>query len=256
MQKADYLLRLMKQRTDALIASDGKLQEFLMWVNEKSIWVNVPYKPAAIRAFYFYLFLALAHPLILERTFARAFYRANALNLLLKFNLASALASNLESNHALKLDRALASTLDLALNRTRARTLDGSQTLDHAVIDTLSSAIVRTLDPDPERSLQQLKDQLPDPDNWKRFDEWWQANGHAWTKQLRAVMIVYRNIGHDWQFNEQQKELLEQYYEANKLLVDCLNSASSMTPAVRSQIEDTLLLPIAEIEKRDASQDK
>ncbi len=216
---------------------------------EKSIWVNVPYKPAAIRAFYFYLFLALAHPLILERTFARAFYRANALNLLLKFNLASALASNLESNHALKLDRALASTLDLALNRTRAPTLDGSQTLDHAVIDTLSSTIVRTLDPDPQRSLQQLKDQLPDPDNWKRFDEWWQVNGHAWTKQLRSVMIAYRNIGHDWQFNEQQKELLEQYYEANLLLVDCLNSSSDVTPAVRSHIEETLLLPIAEIEK-------
>ena len=220
-----------------------------MWVNEKSIWVNVPYKPAAIRAFYFYLFLALARPLILDRTFARDFSRANALNLLLKFNLASALASNLESNHALKLDRALASTLDLALNRTRARTLDGSQTLDRSVIDTLSNAIVRTLDPDPKRSLQQLKDQLPDPDNWKRFDEWWQANGHAWTKQLRSVMIVYHNIGHDWQFNEQQKELLEQYYDANKLLMDCLNSSSDVTPAVRSHIEETLLLPIAEIEK-------
>jgi predicted NACHT family NTPase len=53
MQKADYLLRLMKQRTDALVASDEKLQQFLMWVNEKSLSVEVPYKPAAVRAFYF-----------------------------------------------------------------------------------------------------------------------------------------------------------------------------------------------------------
>jgi len=33
MKKADYLLRLMKQRTDALVASDEKLQQFLMWVS-------------------------------------------------------------------------------------------------------------------------------------------------------------------------------------------------------------------------------
>jgi hypothetical protein len=42
MQKADYLLRLMKQRTDALVATDEKLQQFLMWVNEKSLSVEFP----------------------------------------------------------------------------------------------------------------------------------------------------------------------------------------------------------------------
>jgi predicted NACHT family NTPase len=62
-------------------------------------------------------------------------------------------------------------------------------------------------------------------------------------------MIKHRNIGHDWQFSEQQKELLEQYFNANLLLVDCLNSSCNITPAVRSHIEETLLLPIAEIEK-------
>ncbi|MDZ7953885.1 NACHT C-terminal helical domain 2-containing protein [Nostoc sp. DedQUE09] len=48
-------------------------------------------------------------------------------------------------------------------------------------------------------------------------------------------------------FSEQQEELLRQYHEACLLLVDCLNSASEK---MRSHIEDTLLLPIAEIEKR------
>jgi hypothetical protein len=53
MQKADYLLRLMKQQTDALVATDEKLQQLLTWVSKKSSSVAVPYKPVAVRAFYF-----------------------------------------------------------------------------------------------------------------------------------------------------------------------------------------------------------
>lgn len=62
-------------------------------------------------------------------------------------------------------------------------------------------------------------------------------------------MIKHPNIVYHWRFSTQQQKLLEQYYEANKLLVDCLNSASNVTPEVRSHIEETLLLPMAEIEK-------
>jgi predicted NACHT family NTPase len=50
---ADDLLRLMKQRIDALLASDKKLQQFLSWVNQKSLSVEAPYKLAAVRANYF-----------------------------------------------------------------------------------------------------------------------------------------------------------------------------------------------------------
>ena len=56
-------------------------------------------------------------------------------------------------------------------------------------------------------------------------------------------MIQHRNIGHDWQFSEQQQELLKEYYDANLLLVNCLNSCCNVTPAVRQEIEETLLLP-------------
>jgi predicted NACHT family NTPase len=62
-------------------------------------------------------------------------------------------------------------------------------------------------------------------------------------------MIRYRNIGHNWRFSKQQQVLLQEYYDANALLVDCLNSSSDVTPKVRSHIEDTLLLPITEIQK-------
>ncbi len=69
-------------------------------------------------------------------------------------------------------------------------------------------------------------------------------------EQLREVMIEHRNIGHDWQFSNSQKKLLQQYYDANKLLVDCLNSDCYVSREVRQEIEDTLLLPMSEIKKR------
>jgi hypothetical protein len=84
------------------------------------------------------------------------------------------------------------------------------------------------------------------------FETWFQAKGQAWLQQLANVMsrIQRRNISDSWQFNEQQKQRLRQYYDVNRLLVDCLNNSSDVSPEVRSHIEDTLLLPIAEIEKR------
>ncbi|MBE9234542.1 hypothetical protein IQ227_00455 [Anabaena aphanizomenioides LEGE 00250] len=76
---------------------------------------------------------------------------------------------------------------------------------------------------------------------------WWKINGKNWAEELRNVMIKYRNIGHAWQFSEEQKELLRKYYDANKFLAECLNSDCSVSRDVRQYIEDTLLLPIAEI---------
>ncbi|MFW9263511.1 NACHT domain-containing protein [Nostoc sp. CALU 546] len=45
-------------------------------------------------------------------------------------------------------------------------------------------------------------------------------------------------------------ELLRQYYDANVLLIECLNSDCCVSPEVRQEIENTLFLPIVEIERR------
>jgi predicted NACHT family NTPase len=87
--------------------------------------------------------------------------------------------------------------------------------------------------------LQELKAQLPNlndsEESKKIYLEWWQVNGQNWIKQLNHVMIEQRNIGHNWQFTRPQLELLSQYYSANKLLVDCLNSDCYMSREVRQK---------------------
>lgn len=63
-------------------------------------------------------------------------------------------------------------------------------------------------------------------------------------------MSTHNNIGSDWQFKKAQQKSLEQYYDTNQLLVDCLNSDCYVSREVRAEIEDTLLLPISSIQAR------
>ncbi len=242
LRNADYLLKLMKQKIDQLLAPDQHLQEFLSWVSQKSRGVPAAYKLVTVRAFYLDLDLARALDLVggtldLART--------------LEFDLARTLALDFD----LALDRALARALALicALNLAfdRARSLDRVLALARILTAVLALALARAhaLDFQLEYSLKQLKEQLSaSAEDGERFSTWWKANGQAWTEQLRSVMISYRHIGYNWHFSAQQRDALKQYYDANQLLVDCLNSARYVTRTVRQEISETLLLPIAELE--------
>ncbi|MEQ8468556.1 NACHT C-terminal helical domain 2-containing protein [Coleofasciculus sp. E1-EBD-02] len=152
---------------------------------------------------------------------------------------------DLDLTLAIDLDNALALTLDL--DGAFVLALDRALVLSRVLNGSLSLDLSRN--PELKQSLQQLKNQLPSQEENDK-EQWWRVNGKAWTEQLRAAMIKHRNIGHDWQFSGSQKQLLQQYYDANKLLVNSLNSDCYISQEVRQEIEDTLLLPIAEIEKR------
>ncbi|MFB8788599.1 MAG: NACHT domain-containing protein [Potamolinea sp.] len=238
-QSADDLLCLMKPQIDELMVGDEKLQQFLVWVDEKARSVNIFYKPAAIRAYYFAIYLS--------RTLSRAIYlsRTPFLDLDLYLALDHNLYLTLHFDQVLLLDRKLDLLLDLLL--------DLDILLDHQLYIDLDSALKVASRSDPELKLKLdiLSSQLPNSkDAWELNKQWWQENGQAWTNQLHALIIKHRNIGHDWQFSDAQKEQLHQYYYANKLLVDCLNSDCYISRSVREEIEATLLLPIAEIKQR------
>lgn len=223
------LLQLMKQQVDELLAQDQQLQAFLTWVSQKSCTVPVEYKPVTVRAFYFDL--ALTRILMLV---GGTFDLARAFNRSLTCNLESALALDLT------LDRILA--LDTIIDRIFEPRLSFERVFERAL------AHASALDPQLERALQQLKEQVPDFDKDEtRFLKWWAAKGKTWTEQLRSVIVEHRYLGQDWQFSSQQKDTLKQYYDANQLLVDCLNSVYYKNLTVREEIEKTLLLPIAEI---------
>lgn len=251
---ADCFLQLMKRYIDELVGQDQTLQQFLGWAWEKAASVNTSYKPATVRAFYLYC-SALGHfhprPITVDLVFAHNFAR----DLTCELNPALDRALNLDLNLGCILDFPLDLdfTLALALDCARDCEYDGahalirSHTLSRALDHVLTHAPV--LKPEFCQILQDLKAQLPFPDeDLSAFRTWWKMNQN-WSKKLWSAMIQYCNIGHEWSFTPSNIELLQQYLIANLLLLHCLNSNCYVSRSIRTKIEDTLLLPIAEIER-------
>ena len=217
LRSADSLVQLMKQQIDVLVAEDPYLQEFLMWTSQKSPTVPTSPNVATSQAFY----LALAKS---PQTAAKL-----------------ALASTLDQG--MFLDAALDSLL-------LESAIDHSQDFAyaHACSEALKNILVMVLDAGFYKSLQQLKDQLPSSSqNRERLQNWWQQNYSTWVEQLKGAIAQHRNSQYPWQFSSDQQQVLESYYNANQLLVDCLNSNCEVTTAIREEIEATLLLPKKEL---------
>ncbi len=257
-READDLFLLMKRKIDSLLEGDEKLQRFLAWADEKSRSVNVSYKLVAVRAYYFVRdrdrrrHFAPTSDLSLSRALDLSLSRSLSRTLASAFNRALASAFNrdfdsdsnlLDFDSDLDSDRALDS--DLALDRALARPLD--RAIDNNYDFTLDRAIDFAKEIGGERLyqyLQVLKDRFPDSNRDRNaFQEWWRQNGKEWIAEYRQVLIEHRNICHDWQFTDEQREKLERYYEANQLLVECLKSDCYVRRETRQAIEESLLLP-------------
>jgi predicted NACHT family NTPase len=70
-----------------------------------------------------------------------------------------------------------------------------------------------------------------------------------------TIMAGVTNLTHDFDetiqhLNDQQQNLLHMYYDANKLLTDCLNSDCYVREGVREAIESQLLLPQSSLKER------
>ncbi|MHC5930751.1 NACHT domain-containing protein [Nostoc sp.] len=219
LRSADFLVQLMKQQIDALVAQDPYLQKFLTWASQKSL--APPPKLTAIRAFY----LALAKTPHLTPHFVLACIVDQGIFL-------DAALDNL----------VIECTIDCKSNFADAL----------ACNDALSNLSAIVQDAALHQALQQLKDLLPDPEQSKeRFQIWWQTSYSVWMERLKAMLAKHRNIQHHWHFSPKQQQVLQQYYDANQLLIDCLNSNCEVTGVVRQEIEASLLLPIKELSERE-----
>jgi predicted NACHT family NTPase len=228
LQSADTLMQLMKAQIDNLLVHDEKLQQFLIWLNEKAESVETCFKPAAVRSYYFALDQAYDYDLALSLDSGIA----------LTFTPLSIDTRAIDRYGSFALDQAFVHTYNLALGpiHDNSLALALEQTYDQS--GSLKAAEASKL----QQSLIKLRDKLEAPVSLT-MEMWWEMNRKAWTEQLREIMISHRNIGHEWYFTNAQQELLTQYYNASKLLVNCLNSDCYITRSVREEIESTLLLP-------------
>lgn len=223
LNNADNLLQLFKQNIDKLAFNNVQLHDFLNWLKQKSTTVNTSYHPASIRAFYFTIALPLEHPLACNQDLAISLDRR------LAGNLAVDLGLDLALTHALAVS--LTITSDIFPQRFSALSL------------ALDLRHLLTNQPCLQKSLQNLKNQLPLSNQGRDvLKTWWEANGKAWTEELRSLIISNRQICHNWQFNQQDLQQFQNYWYANKLMLDCLNNANNVTWKMRDWIEKNLFL--------------
>lgn len=268
LSSADYLLLLMKQQIDALVAADEKLQRFLKWIKQKSFSSEIPCKSAA-RAYY----------LIIELNIAHVLGDLLVMDIVPEFVLGLGIEPERDFNDMLLCENSLACMLDLGSSFVSEKSDSGfcsmpisnkpplSEAEENEIIaefcyvfvGNLHNAIDMAFNQELHQSLQKLKEQIPkllpkqSTGDWEdiiRFLNWMKINGETWLEKLKTLMIIHCNIGQDWQFTNKQKQLLKQYYDTNQLLVECLKNDCYVSREVRQEIEDTLLLPIAEIEQR------
>jgi predicted NACHT family NTPase len=221
LRSADSLVELMKQQIDDLVTKDPYLQEYLTWASVKAD-SNISQQKGEI---------------------GRAFY------------LALTREPKLAAQHALAATLDQGKILDAGLEDLIGQcTIAGSKDFAyvHACGDALSNILGTVLDLGFHKSLEQLSEELPN-ENYTiaSFEDWCSNNYDNWVQQLQDVISSHRHIGVQWKFNPEQTLVLQNYYDANQLLLDCLNGKCEVTSSIRNEIESSLLLPQIELEKRE-----
>ncbi len=230
MHSADELLLLMKQKIDEIIVSDNKLQKSLIWVAQKARLVDFTYRRSAIRAFYL-------HSIIDAVTNQHSSEFCNSIDDSIQDN------SGYNALNLMNVAGFIAVYYTGGITH-RFISFDGL----FIDFDFFHSQNIKN----ELQEIYELQNKLDEScEEFQDCIKWWELNYQTWTKKLRPVIIEHKNFFKDWQFSDKQIELLQQYYDANKLLVECLNSGCVVSDGVREQIKETLLLPIAEIERQN-----
>jgi hypothetical protein len=241
------------------VIADEKLQRFFEWLGQKSKLAKTSPNSIAIRAFYCAFVLNRA----IERTHIYRKYRTQGFDD--DFDrFYSLVLDKVQDEMAKKFydltrksfpaqipayDRALRAAIlvfNLALGSFKnISDFTPIETLDYSLISDLGISTSCGEDKFMQR-LQQLGNELSALD-WQdrtQAKQWLQSSVNQWEEQLRQAIIEHSNIDQSWQFSDRQEQQLVQYYEANKLLVECLNSECYVSRSVREEIEATLLLPM------------
>ncbi|WP_404824237.1 NACHT C-terminal helical domain 2-containing protein [Nostoc flagelliforme] len=228
---ASLLFKIMKEKIDKILDNNEKLQNFLGYVHKKSLIHHNSVKSSAIRAFYFdidfdidqerrlsLLLDCSANYLVCGSFFARVFQDTD-------FEEGIHIAEKYDKNIAQGEQKISdVSSANEAMYIAIKYALESKQ---------LHQEIRNILENLYHKDVQSENDEL-DEEKLKHLAD-----------ESRSLAKKTRQIGsHFWQFNDDEKKLLKNYYEANLLLVECLNTDCVINPKVRKEILDTLILPI------------
>ncbi|MEM9137209.1 MAG: NACHT domain-containing protein, partial [Cyanobacteria bacterium P01_F01_bin.42] len=121
-----------------------------------------------------------------------------------------------------------------------------------ALYSALNFEAQHALDPEFLTSVQALRAELPrhlseshtQQDWWKQRTQqnWWEQEGQDWLRRWKLAVKEHRGLSLDWQWSEDEAQILQTYYQANQLLVNCLQFEARLTVPEREAIMDQLLV--------------
>ena len=223
--KANFLLQRMKMILDESVQQDPDLINCLEQIETKVRGLKLAYKPAAIRAYYFTLFL----------------YR--------DLNLAIALDVKFGSQQTLSKELALDSALARIYgDATKLQENPDAKKYLHFCFG-LDLEQKFSLAPDFAQTFKTLKANLPNletsltacTETPLSIADWWTEKGPDWLTRFWQMLIQYRGIGQYWRVSSDKIHLWYQYYQGNLFLVECLHSDCAVNPEVRQSLEANLM---------------
>jgi hypothetical protein len=213
---ASVFLLTIKQEIDGLLAGDEKLQEYLVWLDEKCRSIEID-----------------------NRLQLRMF----------NFSVGLWFLSNISNFGGKYFFYTLYKSIDQLYNYSPESSLDFAL-LTHFSIDNVSDnfndtiARVKSLKCSPI-FLQDLNNIIIEiPEKECDFQTWHENHFTKWKEKFRVVIIKHRNIGHDWKLNGKQEYQLHRYYVSSELLKECLESECYIDLDTRQYITDTFCRPL------------
>ncbi|NET31350.1 MAG: NACHT domain-containing NTPase [Cyanothece sp. SIO1E1] len=219
-ERTDYFLTRIKKHIDGIL-KDEQLEPFKNWLKTYFGSTNLKVNNLAhFRTFYFCLAcmdleLQAVNPG--ENIELQIDY-----DLIISLDLAKAIYANLEQFEFI--------TNVTAFNEAIIKMKKSCELLRQS----LDQVLKHVSDPNLVDLLQEHIQQLPESEH--NIQEWWKNKGVAWIKHLRNILIEHKSIGHDWEFTFEQAIQIKQYFDASKLLYDCLMTDCYISREVRQSI--------------------
>ena len=220
-------LFLLKLQIDEMLSQNKLFQKCLDWINQKSERYTSYFQKSAIRASY------------LSFCLCPGFYPS--------FEVENRLFFKFDIELVYQLDVKLATILISRTPTTIQLYLD----LIHAFIkwnlSLLSDSKEKSLVHNLEQLLQKIQTKVDKLEGTTQKSL--QDNQHILYIELENLINYLFNLK-EHQFSIYNSEMIRRYYQANKILIDCIENSCLDNEMIRKKIEGTLLLPLAEIEKR------
>jgi hypothetical protein len=257
LRNADILIAMMKAKIDSLINTDQEIKKFLRWLGERAVFaINNPtlpglyYKPAIVRSYHSFLLLDDVDIKFSAISIGSAINQTSEIDSPVMNTsivedsqkaMVKVVSTAADNERAIAIAIVVASSIHDSLETVTERTV--------AVTGAIDKAIELTDDSQLKKSLSDLRMQLPPISNEAEvLKDWWQNHGFLWISHLKDAQIKFRHLEHNFRFSYAQIELLQRYYRASLLLINCLNTECCVSTLVRDEVEASLLLPPADIE--------